>query len=143
MSDGSARPAAGGVTGNAWFLLGALLVMPALAVARLDAGVRPWIVGAVAGCSLMAALFQGIDKRAAKAGAGRIPETWLHATELLGGWPGAFLAQRAWRHKTAKLSYQAVFWLIVALHEMLALDLASGGRVSRGLRLMLAGGFAG
>jgi uncharacterized membrane protein YsdA (DUF1294 family) len=142
VSGGSARPAAGGVTGNAWFLLGALLVLPALAVFRLDAAVRPWVVGGAAGCSLLAVVLHWADKRAAVGGKGRIPESWLHACELLGGWPGAFLAQRAWRHKTSKLAYQAGFWLIVALHELLALDLASDGRVSRMLRVLLAGGFA-
>ena len=35
---------------------------------------------------------------------------------LLGGWPGAFLAQRYFRHKTQKVSFQIVSWLIVALH---------------------------
>ncbi len=143
MSEGSARPAAVGVTGNAWFLLGALLVMPALALVQIAPSVRPWIGGAAVGSSLLGALLQWFDKRAAQSRGGRVPEFWLHAIELLGGWPGAFLAQRAWRHKTAKLSYQAVFWLIVAFHELLALDLASGGRVSRGIRLMITGGFAG
>ena len=114
-----------------------------ISLVQIASPVRPWIVGGAAGSSLLAALLQGFDKRAAKSGSGRVPEFWLHALELLGGWPGAFLAQRAWRHKTAKLSYQAVFWLIVAFHELLALDLASGGRVSRGIRLMITGGFAG
>lgn len=141
MSEGSARPATGGVTGNAWFLLVALLVMPGLAVFHFEAEVRLWTVGGAAGCSLLAGLLQWSDKRAAQAGAGRIPEMWLHGSELFGGWPGSFLAQRAWRHKTAKLSYQAVFWLIVSIHELLALDLTSGGRVSRMLRVLLAGGF--
>ena len=36
--------------------------------------------------------------------------------ELLGGWPGALLGQRRFRHKTRKRSYQLVFWLIGALH---------------------------
>jgi uncharacterized membrane protein YsdA (DUF1294 family) len=143
VSDQSARPAAAGLTGNAWFLLGALLVVPGLAVFHLEAEARLSIVGGAAGCSLLAGVLQWADKRAAQAGAGRIPEMWLHASELFGGWPGSFLAQRAWRHKTAKLSYQAVFWLIVSLHELLALDLTSGGRVSRMLRVLLAGGFGG
>jgi uncharacterized membrane protein YsdA (DUF1294 family) len=56
------------------------------------------------------------DKRAARLGARRTPEATLHLWELCGGWPGAFVAQRCIRHKNAKLSYQVVYWAIVALH---------------------------
>jgi uncharacterized membrane protein YsdA (DUF1294 family) len=38
--------------------------------------------------------------------------------ELVGGWPGALLAQQVFRHKTRKLSYQVVFWTIVVLHAV-------------------------
>jgi uncharacterized membrane protein YsdA (DUF1294 family) len=57
-----------------------------------------------------------IDKRAAEKGLWRIPEKSLHILELLGGWPGAFMAQRLLRHKNRKPSYQLVFWLIVGIH---------------------------
>ena len=40
----------------------------------------------------------------------------LHLAELFCGWPGAMLAQALLRHKTAKLSYQLVFWLCLALN---------------------------
>ena len=56
------------------------------------------------------------DKRRAQAGAWRTSEDSLHLLELLGGWPGALLAQQSFRHKTRKLSYQIVFWLIAAGH---------------------------
>lgn len=58
----------------------------------------------------------------AKAGEWRIPEKGLHAIELLGGWPGALLAQQVFRHKTRKLSYQLWFWLIVAAHQAVWID---------------------
>lgn len=64
----------------------------------------------------------GYDKRQAKAGEWRIPEKALHAIELLGGWPGALLAQQVFRHKTRKLSYQLWFWLIVAAHQAVWID---------------------
>lgn len=57
-----------------------------------------------------------IDKRAARLNRRRTPEATLHSLELLGGWPGALIAQRLLRHKTAKVRYQVVFWLIGALH---------------------------
>lgn len=74
-----------------------------------------------------------LDKRAAQRGRQRTPEATLHVLELLGGWPGAFLAQRLIRHKNAKLSYQIVFWLIVALHVAVWIVLIQAGLVTVGL----------
>ena len=54
------------------------------------------------------------DKRAAQKGNWRVPEATLHTLELLGGWSGAFIAQKIFRHKTKKQSYQTTFWLVVA-----------------------------
>ncbi|UQS88134.1 DUF1294 domain-containing protein [Pseudomonas chlororaphis subsp. piscium] len=62
------------------------------------------------------------DKRKARSDSWRTPENVLHAVELAGGWPGALLAQQAFRHKTRKLSYQLVFWLIVLLHQVFWID---------------------
>jgi uncharacterized membrane protein YsdA (DUF1294 family) len=56
------------------------------------------------------------DKRRARAGGWRIPETSLHLIELLGGWPGAVLARRKLRHKTMKTRFLLVSWGIVAAH---------------------------
>lgn len=46
----------------------------------------------------------------------RIPEDGLLWTALLGGWPGAFLASAALRHKTTKVSFQSPFRTCVVLH---------------------------
>ena len=62
--------------------------------------------------SLVAFLAYAFDKRSARRGDARTSEMRLHALELLGGWPGALIAQRLIRHKNAKASYQIVFWLI-------------------------------
>jgi uncharacterized membrane protein YsdA (DUF1294 family) len=56
------------------------------------------------------------DRRRARAGGWRIPESMLHAGEFLGGWPGALLAQRMVRHKTRKQPYVLVVWTIVIVH---------------------------
>ncbi len=66
--------------------------------------------------SLVTFVLYGKDKYRAMTGAWRISETTLHLTEALGGWPGAFVAQRTMRHKTVKVAYQVTFWLIVAAH---------------------------
>ena len=68
--------------------------------------------------SLIAFVAYALDKRAAVGRRRRTPETVLHLLELLGGWPGALLAQRTIRHKNAKVPYQIVFWLIVILHAL-------------------------
>ncbi len=59
-------------------------------------------------------LFYGLDKRAATRGGWRTSEARLHLFELLGGWPGALLAQRVFRHKIRKAEFQVVFYLAVA-----------------------------
>lgn len=58
----------------------------------------------------------GLDKQQAVTGGRRIPESTLHLLALIGGWPGAILGQRHFRHKTKKLSFLIEFWLVVVLH---------------------------
>ena len=43
---------------------------------------------------------------------------------FLGGWPGAFLAQRQFRHKTQKVSFRIVFWITVILHITIVIAVA-------------------
>lgn len=87
-----------------------------------------WLIaaGIYGAMSAVAFVAYALDKRRARLGQRRIPEATLHALELLGGWPGAFLAQRLVRHKNAKISYQVVFWLIVVLHLAVAGWLLAG-----------------
>jgi uncharacterized membrane protein YsdA (DUF1294 family) len=65
--------------------------------------------------NLVTFMIYGADKRAAIQQAPRVPEKALHALALCGGTPAAWLAQRHFRHKTRKGSFQAVFWLIVVV----------------------------
>jgi len=58
----------------------------------------------------------GRDKAAAMNGGWRTPEITLHALSLLGGWPGALVAQRVFRHKTRKQSFRAIFWCTVIVN---------------------------
>lgn len=70
------------------------------------------------------------DKRRAARGDWRTPEARLHLFELLGGWPGALIAQQVFRHKTRKISFQLLFWGIVLLHQLFWLDTLLGGWLS-------------
>lgn len=60
-------------------------------------------------------LAYGVDKRAAVRGTWRVAEVHLHVLEFLGGWVGAFIAQKIFRHKTKKKSYRIMFWLMLVL----------------------------
>src|SRR4051812_26653388 len=88
-----------------------LLVIPGYALSRFASQVD-WrvLVGIPLATSACAFLSYRSDKRSAEAGEWRVPEATLHFLELIGGWPGAFLAQRVFRHKTSKASFQFVFW---------------------------------
>jgi uncharacterized membrane protein YsdA (DUF1294 family) len=66
--------------------------------------------------SLLTLLVYARDKTAARSGAWRTPENTLHTLALLGGWPGAWFAQRRLRHKSRKQPFQAVFWITVLLN---------------------------
>jgi uncharacterized membrane protein YsdA (DUF1294 family)/cold shock CspA family protein len=72
-----------------------------------------WLLLAYAAMSALAFVLYAIDKSAARAGRWRVQESTLHSAALLGGWPGALMAQRLLRHKSRKPSFQIVFWLTV------------------------------
>jgi len=58
---------------------------------------------------------------------------YLAPAALLGGWPGALVAQNRLRHKSSKMSFLVVFWATVLLN-CVALGLyltPAGGRVLR------------
>lgn len=63
--------------------------------------------------------FYRTDKQAAQQGRRRIPEKNLHLVALLGGWPGALLAQQRLRHKSSKTEFLQVFWLTVIANWLL------------------------
>lgn len=58
----------------------------------------------------------GVDKSAAKANRGRVSEQTLLTVGLLGGWPGALIAQQVFRHKTRKRTFRRMFWCTVLIN---------------------------
>lgn len=66
--------------------------------------------------SAAAVLMYAKDKNAAELGKWRTAENTLHMLSLLGGWPGAKIAQSFLRHKSRKLSFRIKYWITVALN---------------------------
>ena len=48
-----------------------------------------------------------VDKSAARHGRWRASESTLHLLAIIGGWPGALVAQQVFHHKSRKPSFQA------------------------------------
>lgn len=112
-----------------WLVLAVALVVPGLAAAKLHFrhGVPWWgTAGWLTVASLAAYALYGSDKGRAQRGGWRVPEKVLHLAELIGGWPGAWVAQRRLRHKCRKLEYQVVFWLIVGIYQVAGWDFLQG-----------------
>ncbi len=97
-----------------------LLVIPAFAFIALavasNVNVSPnwWIVYGVASLACFAGY--ALDKRAAENRNWRISETILLLVGLVGGWPGAIIAQEIFRHKTKKIAFRTLFWMSVAIN---------------------------
>jgi len=72
------------------------------------------------GINAVTVLLYGYDKRQAIVGRGRVPEVILHAAALVGGSPGALIAQMLFRHKTKKFKFRLVFVGIIALQCLAA-----------------------
>lgn len=90
---------------------------PLLAIAGT---VPVYIAGSMLALSALAYVMYWLDKSASKRGGRRTPESTLHLVSLLGGWPGALIAQRQFRHKTIKQPFQAIFWVTVVINLVVA-----------------------
>lgn len=100
-----------------------LVLLPIAGVINIFVSYRTPVPVLVFLCAnLFAYYFYWDDKRRAKKKEWRIPEANLQFWSLIGGWPGAFIAQQQFRHKTKKIPFQIVFWLIVIAHQVLWFD---------------------
>jgi uncharacterized membrane protein YsdA (DUF1294 family)/cold shock CspA family protein len=79
-------------------------------------GFAPMVLVGYIGLSVLTFLMYVFDKNAAVSKSWRTPEKTLHVLSLIGGWPGALLAQQLMRHKTSKDDFVAMFWFTVALN---------------------------
>jgi uncharacterized membrane protein YsdA (DUF1294 family)/cold shock CspA family protein len=100
--------------------LAARLVIPAFGLLALVLAVVwrvPLVFLALYGVASVVTFFAyAFDKSAAQRGGWRTAEKTLHLLALVGGWPGALLAQQLLRHKSSKAEFRAVFWGTVVLN---------------------------
>lgn len=118
-------------------ILSALPLLGAIRFALTNANLTPLLL--YVGMSAVTFGLYAADKSFAEQGKRRISERSLHLCELLGGWIGAYVAQRTIRHKISKRSYQLVFRSIVALHIAVWIDsLFLGGTLIKSLTSRLS-----
>ena len=109
-SGSSLRQAAGSFGTVALVLLVAVPIFPIAAIAKLR--IHPAVAAVYALLvNSVVYLVYASDKKRAQEAAWRVPEIVLHCLELVGGWPGAVVAQRRLPNKGVKLTYQVTFGL--------------------------------
>jgi uncharacterized membrane protein YsdA (DUF1294 family) len=87
--------------------------------------VPPVVAAAYGALSVVCFVFYAADKQAARSGGWRVKEDTLLLVGLLGGWPGAVLAQQFLRHKSSKVSFRAAFWVTVVVNVLAFVALSS------------------
>jgi uncharacterized membrane protein YsdA (DUF1294 family)/cold shock CspA family protein len=75
-----------------------------------------WVAGLYAAASVICFVVYAVDKSAATAQRWRVSETTLLLLGVVGGWPGAIVAQQTLRHKTQKASFRSAFWGTVVIN---------------------------
>jgi len=84
-----------------------------------------WVAALYALASGVTFIAYAADKAAAARGGWRTSEGTLHLLALVGGWPGALVAQQVLRHKSTKQAFRQVFWATVAVNQVGLVALAS------------------
>lgn len=97
-------------------LLFAGLFLGFVTVAVISGKSPAWVLGLYFGASFVTFVAYAFDKSAAMDDRWRTQESTLHLFALVGGWPGALVAQRLFRHKSKKISFRRVFWATVVLN---------------------------
>jgi uncharacterized membrane protein YsdA (DUF1294 family)/cold shock CspA family protein len=97
-------------------IIGAVSFLSIVGVSALTTKIPFLIFAIYIVVSLFTFIMYTVDKSAAMKGGWRINESTLHLLSLIGGWPGALVAQQKLRHKSKKLSFRIVFWVTVMLN---------------------------
>jgi len=105
------------LTLSALGFLGLLAVLYGVGRIAFELCALYWIV------SVVTFVAYGLDKSAARAGCWRTAESTLQGLALIGGWPGALLAQQWLRHKSRKPRFLVLFWWLAWLNVAVLLSL--------------------
>jgi uncharacterized membrane protein YsdA (DUF1294 family)/cold shock CspA family protein len=89
-----------------------------LVLSVLIGGLPSFILWLYLVVSVVTFIAYALDKQAAKNRQWRRSEKTLHVLALIGGWPGALVAQKMFRHKTIKKEFQIIFWATVVLNAL-------------------------
>lgn len=73
--------------------------------------------------SALAYVAYAYDKDQAKRDGWRVSERTLHLLSLLGGWPGALIAQHTLRHKLRKPTFMILYWLTVIVNTAVTVSI--------------------
>lgn len=94
--------------GLAWFVV--------LGFAVTERRLSPFVALAFLALSIVCWIMYAFDKSAAMNRRWRTAESTLLLAGLLGGWPGALVAQGTFRHKSSKASFLTAHWVTVVIH---------------------------
>lgn len=94
----------------------AIVFMAVVGLSVILAGLHEYVLYTYLAISLVTYVVYGIDKSAAQSGAWRTSESTLHMMSIIGGWPGALIAQQVLRHKSRKEEFRFVFWVTVVVN---------------------------
>jgi len=121
------RPTQNRRSGRAGYLMiaGFLVVYAIIGMWR---PVPLWVAAVYSLASIIAFVLYAVDKSAARAHRRRVSERTLLLLGLLGGWPGAIVAQQMLRHKTQKVTFRRVFWVSVVLNLAVFAAVTTGAR---------------
>lgn len=98
---------------NKFLIYLAIIFLSTLSFASYLHKIPPLILYGYWGASLITFFAYGIDKVKAQMKWWRISESTLHLLALVGGWPGAAIAQQVFRHKSQKRVFRQAYWFTV------------------------------
>jgi uncharacterized membrane protein YsdA (DUF1294 family)/cold shock CspA family protein len=74
------------------------------------------VLGLYIMASSLAFVFYKRDRAMAETHQRKLPENTLHLWSLIGGWPGAALAQKLAHPRSRRRSFQIVYWITIVLN---------------------------
>ena len=103
-------------TDGSWSMIVVYIFFAIMGVSVLTTQIDPLVLAFYMVVSIVTFTVYAIDKSAATKGTWRTSESTLHLLSLVGGWPGALVAQQKLRHKSKKQFFRFVYWITVALN---------------------------